>query len=144
MEAREISQLRYPKIGTALLPAHWPELKPRLSYEARIGSAFESRFSLRLPEHRPPHRMDHWMRSMDRLLKFVLSRFIRKGTLAVTPTSGRTFTCGDGTGEPVAVRFLTRAAERRLLLDPELRSEEHRALRYAIAGRGGSVMGEAP
>ncbi len=57
---------------------------------------------------------------MDRLLKFVLSRFIRKGSLTVTTTSGRSFSVGDGTGEPAAVRFLTPAAERRLLLDPEL------------------------
>lgn len=34
--------------------------------------------------------------------------------------SGATFTCGDGTGEPVAVRFVTRNAERRILLNPEL------------------------
>jgi cyclopropane-fatty-acyl-phospholipid synthase len=30
------------------------------------------------------------------------------------------FTCGDGTGKPVAVRFLTTEAERRVLLNPEL------------------------
>ncbi|MGN6287428.1 MAG: class I SAM-dependent methyltransferase [Afipia sp.] len=57
---------------------------------------------------------------MDRLLNFVLSRFIRRGSLTFTTTSGRSFTVGDGTGEPVAVRFLTASAERRLLFDPEL------------------------
>ncbi len=57
---------------------------------------------------------------MDRLLKFALSHFIRRGSLAVTTASGRSFTVGDGTSEPVAVRFLTRSAERRLLFDPEL------------------------
>jgi cyclopropane-fatty-acyl-phospholipid synthase len=57
---------------------------------------------------------------MDRLLKFALSHFIRRGSLTVTTASGRSFTVGDGTGEPVAVRFLTRSAERRLLFDPEL------------------------
>src|SRR5205823_12908779 len=35
-------------------------------------------------------------------------------------SNSATFTCGDGTGTPAAVRFLTAAAERRLLLDPEL------------------------
>ncbi len=60
------------------------------------------------------------MRSMDRLLQFFLSRFIRRGSVTFTTASGFTFTCGDGTGRPVAVRFLTAAAERRLLLDPEL------------------------
>jgi cyclopropane-fatty-acyl-phospholipid synthase len=31
-----------------------------------------------------------------------------------------TFTCGDGTGKPIAVRFLSRRTERRILLNPEL------------------------
>jgi cyclopropane-fatty-acyl-phospholipid synthase len=57
---------------------------------------------------------------MDRLLKFVLSRFIRKGSLTVTTASGRSFTVGNGIGEHAAVRFLTATAERRLLFDPEL------------------------
>ena len=57
---------------------------------------------------------------MDRLLKFVLSRFVRKGSLTVTTASGRSFTVGNGIGEQAAVRFLTPAAERRLLFDPEL------------------------
>jgi cyclopropane-fatty-acyl-phospholipid synthase len=33
---------------------------------------------------------------------------------------GGTFTCGDGTGDPVRARFLTADAERRVLLNPEL------------------------
>jgi cyclopropane-fatty-acyl-phospholipid synthase len=49
-----------------------------------------------------------------------MGRFIRRGTIRLTTASGATFTCGDGTGEPVAVRFLTKAAEQRILLDPEL------------------------
>jgi cyclopropane-fatty-acyl-phospholipid synthase len=57
---------------------------------------------------------------MDRLLQFFLSRFIRRGSLTFTTASGTRFTTGDGTGEPVAGRFLNRRAERRLLLDPEL------------------------
>jgi len=60
------------------------------------------------------------MRSIDRLLRFFLSQFIRRGSMTFTTSNGTTFTCGDGTGEPVAVRFLTAEAERHLLLDPEL------------------------
>jgi cyclopropane-fatty-acyl-phospholipid synthase len=60
------------------------------------------------------------MRSMDRLLRFFLGQFIRRGSVTFTTASGATFTCGDGTGQPVAVRFLTTEAERHLLLDPEL------------------------
>jgi len=57
---------------------------------------------------------------MDRLLRFFMSRFIRHGALTITTASGKQFTCGDGTGKPAAVRFLTTAAERHVLLDPEL------------------------
>ena len=57
---------------------------------------------------------------MDRLLRFFMGQFIRRGAMTFTTATGATFTCGDGTGEPVAVRFLTAAAERRVLLDPEL------------------------
>ncbi len=57
---------------------------------------------------------------MDRLLRYFLSQFIRRGAMTFTTASGAKFTCGDGTGEPVSVRFLTRNAERRILFDPEL------------------------
>ena len=57
---------------------------------------------------------------MDRLLRFSLDKFIRRGAMTVTTASGKTFTCGDGTGDPVAVRFLTHKAERRILSNPEL------------------------
>src|SRR5512138_1046995 len=61
---------------------------------------------------------------MDRLLQFLLSRFIRRGTFRFTTSRGLTFTCGDGTGTPVAVRFTTRAAELGIVLDPELKFGE--------------------
>jgi len=35
-----------------------------------------------------------------------------------------TFACGDGAGPPVAIRFATQAAERAVLIDPELRFGE--------------------
>jgi cyclopropane-fatty-acyl-phospholipid synthase len=57
---------------------------------------------------------------MDRLLRFFMDQFIRRGAMTFTTATGATFTCGDGTGTPVAVRFLTATAERRILLDPEL------------------------
>jgi len=57
---------------------------------------------------------------MDRLLRLVLERYIQRGSLTVTMASGQRFTCGDGTGTPVAIRFTSAAAVRRLLLDPEL------------------------
>jgi cyclopropane-fatty-acyl-phospholipid synthase len=57
---------------------------------------------------------------MDRLLRYFLNQFIRRGAMTFTTASGAKFSCGDGTGEPVAVRFLTTDAERRVLLNPEL------------------------
>ncbi len=57
---------------------------------------------------------------LEFLLQFFLGRFIRTGSITFTTSNGRSFTCGDGTGEPVAARFVSAAAERRFLLDPEL------------------------
>ena len=57
---------------------------------------------------------------MDRLLRYFLQQFIRRGAMDFTTASGAKFSCGDGTGEPVSVRFLTAEAERRVLLNPEL------------------------
>jgi cyclopropane-fatty-acyl-phospholipid synthase len=57
---------------------------------------------------------------MDRLLRRLLSQFIRRGSITFTTASGAKFTCGDGTGVPVAARFLTPQAEIRILLNPEL------------------------
>src|SRR4051794_21087722 len=57
---------------------------------------------------------------MDRLLRFFLNQFIRRGAMTFTTASGAQFTCGDGTGDNVAVRFLTAEGERRILLNPEL------------------------
>ena len=57
---------------------------------------------------------------MDRLLRYFLQQFIRRGAMNFTTASGTKFSCGDGTGQPVSVRFLTTDAERRVLLNPEL------------------------
>jgi cyclopropane-fatty-acyl-phospholipid synthase len=61
---------------------------------------------------------------MDRLLQILLGAFIRRGTFKVTTPRGKSFTFGDGTGAPVAVRFTTRAAELGIILDPELKFGE--------------------
>ncbi len=61
---------------------------------------------------------------MDRLLQFLLSTFLRKGTFKLTTSRGTTFTFGDGSGKPVAVRFTSRAAEWGILTDPELKFGE--------------------
>src|ERR1700693_2727965 len=61
---------------------------------------------------------------MDRLLRFLLKTFIRRGTFRVTNSRGTVLTFGDGTGRPVSVRFATRAAEWGILLDPELKFGE--------------------
>jgi cyclopropane-fatty-acyl-phospholipid synthase len=61
---------------------------------------------------------------MDRLLQFLLKTFIRRGTFRVTTSRGSIFTFGDGTGQPVSVRFASRSAEWGILLDPELKFGE--------------------
>ena len=57
---------------------------------------------------------------MDRLLRYFLEQFVRRGSMTFTTASGAKFTCGDGSGPPVSVRFTTRRTERRILLNPEL------------------------
>jgi cyclopropane-fatty-acyl-phospholipid synthase len=61
---------------------------------------------------------------MNRLLQFLLRTFLRRGTFKLTTSRGTTFTFGDGSGKPVAVRFTTRSAEWGILLDPELKLGE--------------------
>src|SRR4030095_10620080 len=63
-------------------------------------------------------------RPRDRLLRAILQSSICAGTLRLTSASGASFTLGDGTGKPVAIRFKTHAAERGVLFDPELRFGE--------------------
>jgi cyclopropane-fatty-acyl-phospholipid synthase len=61
---------------------------------------------------------------MDWLLRLALDRFIRLGRLRLTTAAGSSFALGDGTGAPVAIRLTKRAAERAILLDPELKFGE--------------------
>src|ERR1700760_4047458 len=57
---------------------------------------------------------------MHPLLRSLFSQFIRRGSITFTTADGTKFSCGDGSGPPVAVRFLTRHAQWRLLINPEL------------------------
>jgi cyclopropane-fatty-acyl-phospholipid synthase len=57
---------------------------------------------------------------MKGLLRRLLSQFIRRGSITFTTADGKTFSCGDGSGRPVAARFLTRDAELRVITNPEL------------------------
>jgi cyclopropane-fatty-acyl-phospholipid synthase len=61
---------------------------------------------------------------MDRLLRFLLKAFVRRGNFKLTTSRGTTFTFGDGAGAPVSVRFASRAAEWGILIDPELKLGE--------------------
>jgi cyclopropane-fatty-acyl-phospholipid synthase len=53
-----------------------------------------------------------------------LEKLIRAGNLRVTTADGSTFALGDGSGKSVAIRFTTRAAQRNILIDPELKFGE--------------------
>jgi cyclopropane-fatty-acyl-phospholipid synthase len=61
---------------------------------------------------------------VERLLVLFLRRFVRQGALRVTTAAGKTYVLGDGSGPAVAVRFTTAAAQRAVLLDPELKLGE--------------------
>jgi cyclopropane-fatty-acyl-phospholipid synthase len=61
---------------------------------------------------------------MGWLLRSAFASFIHSGTLRVTMTGGETFTVGDGSGEPLAIRFASCAAQRGTLLDPDLKVGE--------------------
>jgi len=61
---------------------------------------------------------------MERLLQWVFRKEIRTGNLRITTAGGSSFSIGDGTGKPLAIRFTTRKAERGVLIHPELRFGE--------------------
>ena len=61
---------------------------------------------------------------MERLLQWVFAKVIRTGNLRITTAGGSSFSIGDGTGKPLAIRFTTREAERGVLIHPELRFGE--------------------
>ena len=57
---------------------------------------------------------------MDRLLRFFLQTFVRRGSLHVMLANNTTFNCGDGTGPALRIRFTTKAAQRHMVLDPDM------------------------
>ena len=61
---------------------------------------------------------------LDRLLEIALASIVRVGSLRVTTAGGHTFTVGDGSGPPLALRLTTRAAQLGLALDPQLKFGE--------------------
>jgi cyclopropane-fatty-acyl-phospholipid synthase len=61
---------------------------------------------------------------LDGLLTTVFRGLVRTGSLELVTARGSRLRFGDGSGEPVAVRFTDAAAERALLLDPELKTGE--------------------
>lgn len=87
---------------------------------------------------------------MDRLLRWGLERFVRRGNLRVTTASGAVFEFGDGTGRPVAARFTCKSAQACVMLDPELRLGEaymNGTLaidKGSIADLMGLVLGQTP
>jgi cyclopropane-fatty-acyl-phospholipid synthase len=61
---------------------------------------------------------------VDRLLFILLRRIVRRGSFKVTTAAGSTYTFGDGSGPPVAVRFTTARTQLAVLLDSELKLGE--------------------
>ncbi len=61
---------------------------------------------------------------MTSKLEGLLNRIVRTGTLTATTADGQSRTYGDGTGEPVAIRFIDEKAENELVDDPQLKLGE--------------------
>ena len=58
------------------------------------------------------------------ILRVFPSQVVRRGTLAVETAGGVAFTIGDGTGIPLGIRLVDRAAERQLPLNSRLAFSE--------------------
>ena len=65
-----------------------------------------------------------WRRAMNRLVRLALQKFVRAGNLRIRTARGTTSPLATAPAQPVALRFTTTAAERGILLDPELRLGE--------------------
>jgi len=55
---------------------------------------------------------------MQHLLAHLCKRFMRRGTLTLVTADEKSYTCGDGPRSGIKVRFLSRAAERRVFARP--------------------------
>ena len=71
-----------------------------------------------------PSALDICESAMNSLLQTFLTRTIKTGQLEIIDSSGASFCFGDGMGVPVRVWFKSKAAERRVLLDPEIKLGE--------------------
>jgi cyclopropane-fatty-acyl-phospholipid synthase len=85
---------------------------------------------------------------MDWLLRLALAH-VTRGNLQVTTAGGATLSFGDGDGPPVAVRFVSASAQRRVLLNPDLRLGEAYMDGTFVVDRGSiaefvDLVGEGP
>ena len=62
--------------------------------------------------------------AVDRLLRWGLERFVRRGSFRLTTARGSVFTFGDGAGKPVAARFTSKSSQLAVMLDPEVKLGE--------------------
>ena len=117
---------RHPKNESITRPlalpakAQAPEMNQRPILAVMQAPGGREAFAARVfapPRGRPAQ--DHGAR-MGRMLERFLGRLIQTGQLEVETADGTSFTVGDGSGPPLAVRFHDPAAERRFLRDPEL------------------------
>ena len=84
------------------------------------GGPFEA-----TPESNRPHAaLALRVGAMDWLLRVLIARLIRRGSLRLTSARGTVLTFGDGTGPTVAARFTSLGAEIGVLLEPELKLGE--------------------
>lgn len=65
-----------------------------------------------------------WDRTIVHLLKLAFRSFVHTGDFSVSTADGESFRVGDGSGEPLAIRFMSTSAELAVLLDPDLRFAE--------------------
>lgn len=61
---------------------------------------------------------------MTRFLTYVFSQLVTRGTLVVFTAAGEKLTFGDGSGDPVTVRFKDQRAQWAFLLDPDMKLGE--------------------
>lgn len=74
--------------------------------------------------HQPDYHDNKRYSVVDRILKHALARIVSGGFLTVMTAQGRVMTFGDGTGTPVAVRFMDTKAQWAFLIDADLRLGE--------------------
>ncbi|HMN50629.1 MAG TPA: cyclopropane-fatty-acyl-phospholipid synthase family protein [Xanthobacteraceae bacterium] len=60
----------------------------------------------------------------ERFVRGIFSSIVKEGSLAIAIADGKPFAVGDGTGEPLAIRFKSRTALLRSIINPELRFGE--------------------